>query len=203
MAEERIVYNSGVLKIEGLLNKLPGDKGAIVTHPHPLYGGDMYNNVVGAVCRAYWERGYSSLRFNFRGVGASEGQFDNGKGEREDLKAAIDYFYTQDKKEIDLIGYSFGSWVNALGLDRLNKVKEIIMISPPVEMIDFSFLKYDPRIKLVITGEGDDIGKPDAIKKLMPIWNPEAELKIIKGADHFYLGKTDEIRKLLDEFLKS
>ena len=83
MSEEMININSGTVGIEGLLNNLPGEKGVVVTHPHPLYGGDMHNNVVEAVCRVYKQNGYSTLRFNFRGVGRSKGVFDDGNGEQD------------------------------------------------------------------------------------------------------------------------
>jgi len=202
MTEEKVVINSGKIKIEGLLKALPGDKGVIVSHPHPLHGGDMHNNVVEAICVAYQEKGYSTLRFNFRGVGQSEGGYEEGIGEQDDVKAAIDYLSDLGKEEIDLVGYSFGSWVNALGIDRYEKVKRAIMISPPVDLLDFSSLRYNPKIKLVITGSEDEIADWKSIKKMIPSWNREAALRVIKGADHFYWGKTGELEEIIREFLE-
>jgi len=201
MAEKEIFFDSGPLKIQGLLEERSGEKGVVVTHPHPLYGGDMYNHVVEAVCQAYKEREYTCLRFNFRGVGLSEGEHDSGAGEQDDVMAALDYLSALGKNEIDLAGYSFGAWVNAQGIDKYHQAKRMIMISPPVNAMDYSFLSYSPKIKLVISGSHDDIAGTKGIKEGMPIWNPEAILKIIEGADHFYGSKTDELKRLIVEFL--
>lgn len=201
MAEERVFIEAGEIKIEGRLDNAPGEKAVIVTHPHPLYGGDMNNNVVEAVVQAYSEKGYSTLRFNFRGVGQSGGNFDEGKGEQEDVKAALAHFGELAKSSIDLAGYSFGAWVNALGLKGFDDAKRVIMVSPPVNFIDFSFLGYNGKIQLVIAGSKDDIAPPGMIKPMLATWNPEAGYKIIQGADHFYWAKTDEIKKIIQDFL--
>jgi alpha/beta superfamily hydrolase len=202
MTEEKIIINSGKIRLEGLIKLLPGDRGAVVTHPHPLYGGDMHNNVVEAVCKAYRENGYSTLRFNFRGVGQSEGGYEEGIGERDDVEAALDYLSDSGKEEIDLAGYSFGSWINALGVSRYKKVRRVIMISPPVDLMDFSCLKNNPKIRLVITGSKDEIAVYESIKDKIPLWNREAIFRVIKGADHFYSRNIGDLRKIIDEFLE-
>lgn len=201
MSEKETFFDSGQLKIQGLLEEYPGEKGVVVTHPHPLYGGDMYNHVVDAVCQAYQQREYSCLRFNFRGVGLSEGEYDNGIGEQDDVMAALDYLSSLGKNEIDLAGYSFGAWVNAQGIDKYHQVNRMIMVSPPVNAMDYSFLSYNPKIKLVISGSHDDIAGIQGIKEGLLIWNPEAILKIIDGADHFYGSKVNELKRLIIEFL--
>lgn len=199
--EKRIFFNSGHLKIEGLYNDVPGDHGVVITHPHPLYGGDMMNNVVQAVALAYIECGYSSLRFNFRGVGRSEGSYDNGDGEREDVKAAIDCLADMGIKTIDLAGYSFGSWVIAGGVKTYGKIDHIVMVSPPVDLFDYSPLINTRGNMLVIAGSEDNIADWNSIEKILPLWNPEAKLEIITGADHFYWQKTEDIRNIIREFL--
>jgi len=201
MAEERILLEAEGLKIEGLLEKLEGEKGVVVSHPHPLYGGSMHNNVVKAVAQAYKEQGYSTLRFNFRGVGLSEGDYDNGNGEKEDVHAALRYLTKLGKTKIDLAGYSFGSWVNALGIETFKDAERLIMVSPPVDFIDFSFLKYSPKIQLVICGTLDDIAGYKKVGKMLPLWNREATFRVIEGADHFYMGHEDEIKRIIGEFL--
>jgi alpha/beta superfamily hydrolase len=201
MPEKEKTFKSGTLTFHGLLEEHPGKKGVVVTHPHPLYGGDMYNHVVEVICRAYREKQYTCLRFNFRGVGLSEGEHDSGVGEQDDVMAALDYLSALGKNEIDLAGYSFGAWVNAQGLDKYHHVKRMIMVSPPVNAMDYSFLSYHPKIKLVISGSHDDIAGTQGIKEGIQIWNPEAILKIIDGADHFYGGKTEELKRLIIEFL--
>ena len=201
MAEERIVFDSGGLKIEGLLEKLPGHRGVVVTHPHPLYGGTMHNNVVKGIVRAYREKGYSTLRFNFRGVERSEGVHANGIGEQEDVRSATKVLSDLGIENIDLVGYSFGAWVNAIGSGTFERVDRMIMVSPPVGLLNFDALDSNHKIRLVIGGSLDDIAPVNAIEEKMPIWNPEAALHIIDEADHFYQGKIDDIKVIINDFL--
>ncbi len=197
MAEEKITIQAKDARIEGLLSMSGGEKGVVVSHPHPLYGGDMHNNVVKALTEAYFERGYSTFRFNFRGVGSSGGRHDYGKGEQEDVLAAVKFLSSTGAQHMDIVGYSFGSWVNAMCMENLLLVQRMIMISPPVGMMDFSFLGYSPKIKMVITGSSDHIAPPGLIREMLPKWNKEAELKVIDGADHFYWGKEGELTAII------
>lgn len=202
MAEREISFVANGLQLEGLLDERPGEGAMVATHPHPLYGGDLHNNVVSTVCAAYRKSGYTTLRFNFRGVGRSEGSYDSGRGEQEDVRAAVGYLADLGKKRIDLAGYSFGAWVAARGLNRFDEVKRVILVSPPVDFMSFSGLKEDSRIQLVIAGERDDFGKPDTIERMIAGWNKAAKLKIIPGADHFYWDKTGEIEIIIRKFLE-
>jgi len=199
MAEKRISFEASGLKIEGMLSESQGDKGVVISHPHPLYGGTMHNNVVRAVAHAYREEGYSTLRFNFRGVENSEGDFGNGEGEQDDVKAALK---TLGKTHMDLAGYSFGAWVNALGLAKFEEAQRLIMVSPPVSFIDFSFLEYSPKIKLVVCGTRDEIAEYRKVEKMLPTWNDQAVFKVIQGADHFYSGHEEELIDIIEEFLR-
>ncbi len=199
MAEEKVLLEVDGLKIEGMLGNLPGEQGVVISHPHPLYGGSMHNNVVKTVAQAYREQGYSTLRFNFRGVEKSEGDFDNGVGEQEDVKAALK---TLGKKNMDLAGYSFGAWVNALGLPKFEKAQRFIMVSPPVSFINFSFLEYSPKIKLIICGTRDEIAEYKKVEKMLPKWNDQALFRVIQGADHFYSGYEEELKEIIREFLR-
>jgi uncharacterized protein len=201
MAEERIFFEAGGLKLEGLLGKLPGEKGVVVCHPHPLYGGEMHNNVVETVVNAYHSKGYSTLRFNFRGVGASQGSYDEGRGEQDDVAAALEHLHALGKKDIDLAGYSFGAWVIALGRERLSLARRLVLVSPPVSVIDFTFLRDEPRIRLVVVGSRDEIAGYRAVEEMLPQWNPKAIFKVIQGGDHFYGGRSGELQSILSEFL--
>ena len=202
MSEECVFIDSGNTKIEGLLENLSGREGVVVTHPHPLYGGNMHNNVVDAIVQGYHKKGYSTFRFNFRGVGGSQGVYDNGIGEQEDVRAALNYLFDLGKDSIDLAGYSFGAWVNALGLETFEHVSRMIMVSPPLNLISFDFLKYNPKIQLLIVGNRDEIAGYEAIEGSLVNWNPEAVLRIIDGADHFYGGKTNELKSIITDFLE-
>jgi len=200
---ERVYFDSDGLSIEGLLENPAGETGAVISHPHSLYGGTMHNNVVKAVANAYQEAGYTTLRFNFRGVEKSEGEFDDGQGEQEDVKAALKYLIGLGKSKIDLAGYSFGAWVNALGIDEFQEAERLIMVSPPVSFIDFSFLEHTPKIKLVICGTRDEIAEYRQVEKMLPRWNREAAFRVIHGADHFYSGYEEELIDIIGEFLRT
>lgn len=201
MPEEKIFFQSKGFKLEGLINESTGETGVVVTHPHPLYGGEMHNNVVEALVNAYHQKGFTTLRFNFRGVGNSGGSHGQGVGEKEDVKAALAHLGALGKTSLDLAGYSFGSWVNAMGLESFDQVETMVMVSPPVGVIDFSFLGYNPRIQLVITGSEDDIAPPGMIENMITTWNPEAEFRVIQGADHFYWSGTTEVTSIVKTFL--
>lgn len=165
----------------------------VVTHPHPLYGGDMQNNVVAAVTKLYANAGYWTLRFNFRGVGASQGAYDNGRGEQHDVDAALTWLAGLGASAIDLVGYSFGAWVAALGAQNFQAMQRLILIAPPVSFLDFTAVRALPKLALVLVGRGDDIAGTSALSAAVPQWNQAARLRIIEGADHFFWGKTDAI----------
>jgi len=201
VAEESVLFESGDLKLEGLLNRGLGDAGVVITHPHPQYGGSMHNNVVESLVKAYKRANFTTLRFNFRGVGGSAGFYDEGRGEQLDVQGAAAYLEGLGLTAIQLVGYSFGAWVNALAIHKMHGVAAMIMVSPPVNFIDFSFLSHTPQLQLIITGAQDDMAPPHMIQEMLPGWNENAAFRIIQGADHFYGGKTGEIESIVDAFL--
>jgi alpha/beta superfamily hydrolase len=203
MDEELICFMAGAIKIEGLHQALPGDKGVVISHPHPLYGGSMHNNVVESLVQAYQQAGYTTLRFNFRGVGGSQGEYDNGQGEQEDVKAAVHYLGERGKNAVDLAGYSFGAWVNALARPEKDTVQRMVMVSPPVAFLDFGSAEPLPQLQLVIAGSRDEIAPPELIKTILPNWSSSARLEIIEGADHFYGGHTGKLESILADYFAS
>lgn len=162
----------------------------------------MYNQVVETLVRTYQNKGLTTLRFNFRGVGQSEGMYGEGRGEKKDVISALRYLYSLEKLNIDLAGYSFGAWVNAHIAPDDFSVSGMIMVSPPVAFLDFSFLSSDQRIKAVVAGARDDIAPADTITPLMATWNPSALLEVIDGADHFYSGKIDILESVLSRLIR-
>lgn len=195
--ENFVSFSADGLILEGLLRRMPGIKAAVVTHPHSLYGGDMYNPVVETICRCYAVGGFSTLRFNFRGVGASQGVFENGCGEARDVIAALDFLRDSGIREIELLGYSFGARVLA-GLDNLPKeVLAEIYVAPPVGFMDFSEVALRKALQNVVVGGQDEIAQPQLIKKLLPTWNPRAQLTVIEGGDHFFSSSMNELAKVL------
>jgi alpha/beta superfamily hydrolase len=200
--EKTATFISDSFEIEGRLAEGDQQKGVVITHPHPLYGGDMHNNVVAAVSRTYQKIGATTLRFNFRGVGGSQGNYGDGIGEQEDVAAAAAYLKKRGSRQIDLAGYSFGAWVNALAVNDGLKVDNMIMVSPPVAFIDFKSISNLSSLKLIVTGSRDDIAPADMVEKLYPTWNPTAKFEVIGGADHFYGGYQDKLEAVLADFLK-
>ena len=199
--EEPISFLSENYQLEGLLDKSSMDNGVVITHPHPLYGGDMHNFIVDLVARAYQKKGFTTLKFNFRGTGKSQGSYDDGAGEQEDVRTALSTLKDRGIKNIDLAGYSFGAWVNALATSKSSLVENMVMVSPPVGFVDFNPVHSIPCLKLVVTGSMDDIAPADRIKTMHPSWNPNAHLEIIKGADHFYTGCLNELESVLSSHI--
>lgn len=199
--EKNISINADGIALEGLFQSGPGDKGVVVTHPHPLYGGDMYNPVVQAIIKAYRGKGYSTLRFNFRGTGNSAGQFDNGDGEQKDVRAALHYMRDKGLGTLCVSGYSFGAWVNATALHSSDEIEEMTMVSPPVAFIDFDAIQPAPTLKLIVCGSLDDIGPPAAVQTWLGRSDTRAVIEIIDGADHFFSGHTAALESILKHYI--
>ena len=201
MAERQIFIPGGNLKLEALFDLVDGTAGVVVTHPHPLYGGDMHNGVVESIVRAYRSKGHSTLRFNFRGVGMSQGRYDEGRGEQEDVRSAVQFFASHGKTRVDLVGYSFGAWVNARATPTHPLVNGLLLVSPPVAFLDFSAVGFLAPLRLVVAGSHDQFAPPERIRALLPTWNPAARFEVIPGADHFYWGYTEELETILADSL--
>ena len=164
----------------------------------------MHNPVVEVIQKAYHLNGYATLRFNFRGVGGSQGDFDNGVGEQDDVRAAIAAIQDRGAVDIDLAGYSFGAWVNArLSAADLSVISSMLMVSPPVGYIEFDNVSSIACLELVVTGSRDDIAPPDQIRDMLPAWNPTARFEIIDGCDHFYAGYLDKLQTILTSYLQN
>jgi alpha/beta superfamily hydrolase len=194
---KRITFLSETYEIEGLFTQKDEKKGVVVTHPHPLYGGDMYNMVVESIVHVYQMKGYSTLKFNFRGVGRSQGAYDNGIGEQKDVLSALAFLADIGMDRVDLAGYSFGAWVNAHAIHEDNLVEEMIMVSPPVGFMDFKSIGRMNSLKFVVAGNRDAIAPADMIEKMMSTWNPDACFEVIDGADHFYGGYLGQLEAVL------
>ena len=194
-----LTFPSGDLSLEGALH-LPAAvaaPGAVVCHPHPQYGGDMENNVVIAACQALADSGFAALRFNFRGVGNSDGAFDQGIGEREDVRAALAQLASLpevDDKRLGLIGYSFGAMVAAEVAS--GDLRALALVSPPVAFSDLRVAWGCPA--LVLGGDQDPIAPTDRLRVLAGA--PGVGLHVSSGADHSWLGFEDELREALAEF---
>lgn len=199
--EQTVKFFAANLALEARIERRDPKSGVVITHPHPLYGGDMDNPVVDAIRRVYVQCGFTTLRFNFRGVGGSQGRYDNGRGEQDDVKAAVALLVESGVARVDLAGYSFGAWINALSVTGGLQVQRLVMVSPPVALIAFDGVGALPALRLAVTGSLDDIAPADRLQPQLSRWNPAAALEIIDGCDHFYSGYTDQLRTILSRYL--
>ena len=202
--EEIITVKSDRYQLEAYWQPGTLKKGVVITHPHPLYGGTMRNPVVETVQNAYAHHGYATLRFNFRGVGGSQGDHDNGVGEQDDVRAAIAYVNQRDVTTVDLAGYSFGAWVNAgVAAAKHTPIESMMMVSPPVGLIDFQNVSALSCLNLIVAGSRDDIAPVNRIRELLPTWNPDTQFEVIDGCDHFYIGYLEKLQSILTSSLRN
>jgi alpha/beta superfamily hydrolase len=191
------------LLLEGLLTQGETGRGWIILcHPHPLYGGDMHNNVVGALQRSLTGVGFSTLRFNFRGVGGGEGSYADGLGEEEDVRGAVAFVKEKENGPIFLVGYSFGAAVGTKAVVADERVGALVCISPPIEMYDFSFLKYYERPKLMVAGDRDFVCPVKTVEELFGSLPQPKAIHIIAGADHFWGGMEERVADYVLDFLQ-
>jgi alpha/beta superfamily hydrolase len=177
-------------RIEAVYEETPSGICAIITHPHSQMGGNMNNNVVMAAWNTVLEKGFSALRFNFRGVGRSEGVFDNGIGEISDLAAVVEYV----ECPAIIIGYSFGAWVAANFLNEVDL--PCIFISPPTGMFSFPSMKEYSVWSVV--GSQDQFCNHAALTRIMD----KKRVTVIGGADHFWFGSENKLKPYLDKKLE-
>jgi uncharacterized protein len=200
MAEEKVNIKNRELMIDALLNKSSGDRGVVICHPHSLMGGSMYNNVVEAIQETFAAQSYTTLRFNFRGVGGSTGAYDEGRGEQEDILAVCKYLQNSGILKLTFAGYSFGSWVGSKVIEKIdNPFAAVIFISPPINYFDFNFAKLNNKINMIVCGNKDQFCDLEVLKEQIKHIN--SNLKIIPDADHFYLDKEKEMSKILREYI--
>ena len=198
MNEQPFSFESGGLRLEGALHQGAGNLCAVVLHPHPQFGGDMDNHVVMAICEAMAERGATTLRFNSRGTGASEGAYDAGRGEVEDAKVAVKMLREKhpDAKFL-LAGYSFGAIIagNAAGDVRPDA---LVLVAPPAAIAPMPHVDDDWPV-LLITGERDAVAPPDVLRALQ---GPNRRVVIVPGVDHSWRPGIDELSVELTSFME-
>jgi uncharacterized protein len=177
---------------------------ALVLHPHPLFGGTMHNKVVFRAASALNDAGLVTLRLNFRGVGQSTGTHDEGRGERDDARAGLDYLTEQFANlPITLCGFSFGARVGMEVGVADDRVVNLISIGTPVDKYDFDFLASCRKPILFVQGDNDEFGALDKLKSLVALLtnSPDVQLIVVENADHFFVGRLDELKRAITEWI--
>jgi alpha/beta superfamily hydrolase len=192
-------------RIEALLQEREGgahDVVAIVCHPHPLYGGTLHNKVTHRVASTLFARGAAVLRFNFRGVGKSEGVHDRGRGELHDSLAMLDWLRRRHPAaRAWAAGFSFGSWVASRVAASEAAVKQLILVAPPVHTQTFEEMRACVVPKLVVQGTADTVCKPENLARVYPTWAEPKRLELVEGASHFFDRRLVELGAALDRGL--
>ena len=180
---------------------------AVILHPHPKHGGTMNNKVVYNLYHNFANNGFSVVRFNFRGVGRSEGAFDGGIGELTDAATVLDWLQTQNPEAASFWvgGFSFGAWLAMQLLMRRPELEGFLAVSPPANMYDFNFLAPCPRSGMVIQGDQDSIVEEEAVSKLVSKLDAQRNIsinyKVIGQADHFFRNHMDNLNEYINEYL--
>lgn len=202
--EERVMFPVGDLMLEGLLS-VPRDGagvGVVICHPHPLRGGEMSNNVVSALTRGFIAADLATLRFNFRGVGRSDGVHDEGRGEIDDVKAAVTFLAGRGPfATLAVAGYSFGALVGLMAGAEDDRVQKLIGVALPIATRDASFLKLVRKPKLLISGDRDDYSPAGDLKALFAAMPEPKAMELITAADHFFAGLERGVSEAATAFL--
>ena len=177
---------------------------ALVCHPHPLYGGTLHNKVVFQAAKSFHRLGLPVLRFNFRGAGLSEGQHDRGRGELEDVRAALDFLAGEfPGRPVALAGFSFGAWVGLHAGAEDTRVARLVGLGIPVNDSDFGYLRGCAKPKLFIAGTADQFAARARVQALAESLPGPTALVFVEGADHFFTGKLDQVDRAITEWMNS
>ena len=206
-------FLAGNVVVPGPAGKLeaiykPGDSergrprhAAVVCHAHPLHGGTMHFKLIFRIARAFDELGFPTLRFNFRGVGSSEGSFDEGRGEREDIRSAIDWLAGRHP-DVPLVvaGFSFGSWTGMPVGCADERVSHIVGLGVPVRALKLNELAGCMKPKLIVQGTNDEFGPMAQLNSWYADLPEPKRLVRIEGADHFFEGRREEMAKAIVDY---
>jgi hypothetical protein len=187
--------------------KGPNPPIALFLHPHPQHGGTMNNKIVYRMFHIFARRGFSCLRFNFRGVGRSQGVYDRGEGELSDAAAALDWLQTHNENATQcwIGGYSFGAWIGMQLLMRRPEINGFISIAPPANMYDFSFLAPCPSSGIIVHGDRDELVPEPSVKKLVDKLSAQRgitiDYRLLPGADHFFEEQIDDMVGHIEDYV--
>jgi uncharacterized protein len=204
-----LIINGPAGRLEARYHHEPASNSpiALILHPHPQFGGTMNNQVVYTLYHTFVERGFSVLRFNFRGVGRSQGFWDGGPGELADAASALDWLQIvkPDARSCWIAGVSFGTWIAMQLLMRRPELDGFICVAPPSNLYDFSFLAPCPSSGLMINGDKDRVVPSASVGELATKLKTQRGIRIdhevVPGANHFFENKTEELQDIVGRYL--
>jgi len=208
MAEVLIPGPEGRVEARYIHSTAKDTRVALILHPDPTRGGTMNTKVVYNLYNCFVNNGFSALRFNFRGVGKSDGKFDGGEGELSDAAVILDWLQNNNPntKQCWIAGFSFGAWIAMQLLMRRPEIDFFISVSPPADTKDFSFLAPCPSSGLLIHGDKDEISSHDTTRilseKLQKLKRIKVDFKSIKGADHFFINHMDLLIETSNNYIR-
>jgi alpha/beta superfamily hydrolase len=196
-------------RLEGSYSKGKTDNApiALILHPHPRAGGQMNNAVTLHLYRVFMKRGFATLRFNFRGVGKSQGEFDSGIGELADAATALDWLQAENPtaSQCWVAGYQFGAWIGMQLLMRRPETDGFISVSPPTNVYDFSFLAPCPASGLILHGTNDAVATPTEVERVVAKLRTQKGITIaydlVDGADHYWRDHLNEVEERTGAYL--
>jgi alpha/beta superfamily hydrolase len=204
-----VVLTGAAGRIEGSYS--PGKKDAapiaLILHPHPKAGGQMNNPIAVQLFRLFMKRGFATLRFNFRGVGRSQGEFDSGVGELADAATALDWLQANNPtaSQCWVAGYQFGAWIGMQLLMRRPETDGFISVTPPTNMYDFSFLAPCPASGLILHGSNDAVTPPVEVERVVSKLRTQKGIVIdydlVDGANHYWTEHVDDVEKRVGAYL--
>ncbi len=201
---EKMMLDGPRGRLEALYHQGEAGKPAIVVcHPHPVYGGTMRNKVVYWMARAFEELGFSVLRFNFRGVEKSEGAWDEGVGEADDVTAMIDWLEANHPNSpLYLAGFSFGTYAGLQAARHDSRIQKMLAVAPAVNLWSFDFMLGDTRPLTIIQGTADEIVPFEQVKTFVAKL-PHVQFYEVEGAGHFFPNHLEALQRLCKTFEKS
>ncbi len=210
MPEIMITGPAGRLEGRYKHSKTPGAPIALILHPNPQRGGTMNNKISYSLFQTFADRGFSTLRFNFRGVGRSQGEFSFGEGELSDAAAALDWLQNvnPNSSAVWVAGFSFGAWIGMQLLMRRPEIDSYVSVSPPANIYDFNFLAPCPNEGMIIQGDNDPIVNIESVNKLVEKLREQrgpngVDYRVITGAGHFFNneGETETLMSHISDYL--
>jgi alpha/beta superfamily hydrolase len=201
MAKDSLFLRGPTGRLEAIYRRVTRVRAAVFCHSHPGNGGSMFDKVLHAVACALHDAGVSTLRFNLRGIGESDGRFDGGLAEGDDVRSAIDHA-ARDHDDVAVVGFSFGAWLGLrVGLEDA-RVSRLVGLAVPIDVLDFSYLSACSKRMLLVQGERDKWGAVGTLRSALPRIGNDARLHVISGGDHWFGSELRPVVAAVVEFLR-